>query len=113
MKLTQLQRYTAYCIMLKEAEYGSYKTYLGYRKKYEGFCNMATVILKNHIDPILKDGEMQQTFPELWEKKPIKLYSPEGLWFKDHDWKLRIPLLKQCIEETHPDNPKNKPRHAK
>ena len=90
MKLTKLQRYTAYCILLEEAErpselYGNVTT-------QGGICYMWYLLTG--------DGYLFNRFrtelPELFSKRKI-----EGIYFF-RNWKERIAALKACIEETHP-----------
>ena len=96
MKLNKLQRYTAYCIMLHEITLSN-TTY--------GFCIW--------IDDLFELGEdydekvIKKYFPELWNKKPKKVYREESyaqgcVWFGYDGNKQRTELLKQCIQETHP-----------
>jgi hypothetical protein len=98
MKLNKLERFTAYCILLAEAE-----EILNQRKDFlnngsGGFCDILECILSVDClnNPIEKVG-----LKELAHKKPhnYNLY-----WFSNNigGWKQRIQLLKQCIKETHP-----------
>src|SRR5690348_221917 len=103
MKLTKLQRYTAYCLMLSEIEiYPTNRKYFG-----SGFCWMIFWLFgldddgwnngKQHNGII---DVIELYFPELQAKKPYTC----GAWF-DHNergWEQRAELLKQCIIETHP-----------
>lgn len=100
MKLTKLQRYTAYC-MIEEEILSGYFSY--------GFC----IYIEDMFG--LKDEEIteriiQKYFPELWNKRPKKLYQKEtkilgALWFEPFSLESnsrRKNIIKQCIEETHP-----------
>lgn len=91
MKLTKDQRYTAYCIMLEEAENQS-KTNDGFNSTNHGICYMVSEIFE--LDTYVEDDFMQN-FPELHDKKTIK----EDDWYW-HNWEERIAALKQCIKET-------------
>ena len=94
MKLTKLQRYTLYCILLEEAEdIDFYDDY--------GFCHLIqditglyprwnSVISENHV--LFND-----LCPELSRYRP-----PCFKWYWFNNWDERIKALKQCIEETHP-----------
>lgn len=85
MKLTKLQRHTAYIIMLAESNK------LGY-----GFCWMMLKLFYLTPSEII----IKRYFPELYRKRP-----PGGgrFWFTVNraGWQKRIKLLKQCIEETY------------
>lgn len=96
-KLTKLQRYTAYCCML--AEFDSFYNSCNF------FCTAAMII---GIGGGLDDGVIEKYFPELWEHKPPQYFTAK-CWFSYDDTDKRIAILKQCIEETHPDNPLNSP----
>ena len=96
MKLTKLQRYTLYCILLEEAE-KDYPYYIGefpVGSKENGFCWMYNCITNS--------GELYYDFhlmlPELYEKRTVKLSNR----YYFNSWDERIKALKQCIEETHP-----------
>lgn len=88
MKLTKLQRYTAYCIMLKEAE--SKYSFL----RSTGFCYCVGKLFG--VDGY--DGGYLKIFPELIDKRTTPTQSYH---FMDKD--ERVHAIKQCIEETHPD----------
>lgn len=106
MKLTKLQRYTAYCILLEEAEEkfnsGNYNL---------GLCAITNCLntekgFKNHTG-IDRDIDIRYDLREL-RKILDGLHS--RWWFvgcyafsKDKEgWEERIAALKACIEETHP-----------
>lgn len=98
MKLTKLQRHTAYIIMLREAE-----LFYDFDNDY-GLCKMSYDVLglytycyghKNWIYNI------SNYLPELWAKRLTdSVYSS---WFtKDKKgWDERIKILKQCVKETY------------
>jgi hypothetical protein len=100
MKLTKLQRHTAYILMQDGIE-NDYKMY--------GFC-----IWIQHLFGIVegfhnKETVIRKYFPELWRKRPKAVFQKENenqgcLWFNYYDSKSntkRVELLKQCIEETY------------
>ena len=93
MKLTKLQRHTAYIIMLAEAETDFEEWSMGW-----GLCHLI-----NHVFGLKNIGcfwkfncVIEQYFPELQNKKGFKwpIRNASG-------WQKRIKLLKQCIEETY------------
>ena len=90
MKLTKLQRYTAYCILLEEAERPS--DFWGFVTTDVGFCYIWYTLTG--------DGCLFKRFktelPELFSKRKI-----EGIYFF-RNWKERIAALKACIKETEP-----------
>ena len=96
MKLTKLQRYTLYCILLEEAEKNYQNNYLGdiRRSRDNGFCFMYKMI--THTDDLY--GCMKYMTPELFSKRTT--HSWDVFIFKN--WNERIKALKQCIKETHP-----------
>lgn len=102
MKLTKLQRYTAYCIMLAEAENPTvFIDFTGYKRKTNdcGVCFMASRIFSK--DPTkeiehIEYGTINKMFPEYFKR----FYPLEGS--KIVKWKIRKDLLQQCINETHP-----------
>ena len=88
---TKDQRYTIYCIMLKEAECET-ELYPGL-----GFCLMFQN-LTCECDMYKEDGG-EKNFPEIWERKPKKA----GDYFfptTKKGWEKRKQLLRECIEET-------------
>lgn len=104
MKLTKLQRYTAYCIMLHESEINLKKIISHgqlYIKDSWGFCEMIERLTEGKIGVV--------DLPELLSRKP-KYIEFSGRWwpaiYKDYGaeegWEQRIAALKACIEETHP-----------
>lgn len=82
MKLTKLQRFTAYCIMRKEAEHKSIAT-------AHGFFLMAEIIFgsSHYMDDLI----------ELDNKKKRWVDLPNIAW------KDRANILDECIAETSPD----------
>lgn len=102
MKLTKLQRYTAYCLMLEEAQSPSYfifKNEVDSRLSTDcGLCRLFKVL----FDSGDFYNSPQETLPELYNKMP----NTSSVWFPQdkHGWQQRIALLKQCIIETHPNH---------
>lgn len=96
MKLTKLQRHTAYIIMLSEYETGPYPL------RFNGFCWMIKELFMDQTD---EDNWERNTrfFQELKAKKPKVLETSYGSWFwcNEEGTKKRINILKQCIEETY------------
>ena len=87
MKLTKLQRHTAYIIMLAEAKTGEYYDY--------GMCFM----FAEHFDSSLySDKIFKSMLPELYRKRP----KCNCYWFycNKQGWQQRIELLNQCVIET-------------
>lgn len=95
MKLTKLQRYTLYCILLEEAENINIRN-------SSGLCKLISDVtgwwpyFHDYLD--CTDWiPFEKLAPELF-KYNNDVY---GLyWFAN--WGERIKALKQCIEETHP-----------
>jgi hypothetical protein len=89
MKLTKLQRHTAYIILLAEFEesFG-----------FEFFCDAVYSL----FDWPFGEGTIRDYLPELYRHKPATL-DDSGGWFSDNEdgVNTRIKLLKQCIEETY------------
>ncbi len=55
----------------------------------------------------VSDEELEDTFPELTKRKPDVLAPrTEGGGWPIKDRKVRIEVLKQCIEETNPKSKK-------
>lgn len=102
MKLTKIQRYTAYCILLDEAKNPTrFIDYTGYTRKSNdcGFCFMASrIFAKDILDERthLYYHESKEIFKEYFKRFRILTLS------KHPTWEDRIQILKQCIEETHP-----------
>lgn len=92
MKLTKLQRYTAYCILLEEAENPiRYDGFL-YRSDDLGICYMWFCLTGyNYLYHTFKT-----ILPELYAKR-----KGDGKFYWDN-WGERKEALKQCIIETHP-----------
>ncbi len=100
MKLTKIQRYTCYCIMLSEAEKPtSFVDCTGkYRKSNDcGLCFMASRIFARNIEKVethlsySKSGKLFKEYFKLYNKRVGAI-----------NWAKRIEILKQCIKETHP-----------
>jgi hypothetical protein len=92
MKLTQDERYTAYCIMLQEAERRVYTreecNEAGYTTTdRRGLCKLSRIVIGMRL--------------EEWAVEIVNRYYflHSHIW-EIHDWKPRIELLKQCIIET-------------
>lgn len=102
MKLTKLQRYTAYTLMLTEAQS---KNYIEGRGGYLCLCFLAydlfSLSIHGTVGEETEEDNFKITFPELLNKRPKELYK-DAYWFNPNDHKSRIELLKQCIQETHP-----------
>lgn len=92
MKLTKLQRYTAYCILLEEAENPAY--YDGFVDKSDdwGICYMWLCLTGYEY---LFD-KFKKILPELYTKR-----KGDDTFYWD-TWEERKEALKQCIIETHP-----------
>lgn len=90
MTLTKDERFTAYCIMLAEAEF--------YNPYGWGFCGVARHRLGLEI---YSSDNFRTTLPELFSKRQRPT---NELWFDNNrkGWQKRIELLKTCINETHP-----------
>jgi hypothetical protein len=91
MKLTKLQRYTMYCILLQEME-----------ERPDYICFIWYFMLDERRWLLNKDN-LAYILPELWENRTINdiLTGIGEPWFNDNQ--ERIAALKKCIEETHPD----------
>lgn len=95
MKLTKLQRYTAYCIL--QAEINGYSKEM----RYDGFCNLINSLFGIQLC-ISNDSywkPFRETFPEIVKRATIDIVD-EAFMYKN--WKERKEALKQCILETHP-----------
>ena len=97
MKLTKLQRHTAYIILLAEAEKKMKRRNYG-----DGFCiligttfNRGTILFVNSYISITD-------LKELYLREPDEYYNYYGYWFPQtkEGWQKRIEILKQCIIET-------------
>lgn len=100
MKLNKSQRFTAYCIMLAEAQ-----TNLNFiiDSNY-GFCCLSRHLFA--LYPVTYSAESDQgmwteLYPELFRKRP-KHDRPRWFGINRDGWRKRVNLLKQCIIETHP-----------
>lgn len=91
MKLTKLQRHTAYILMMHELENGA-----------DFLCECAANlnIPKFDWDSKWIDRNFIRILPELYSKKPMNPYSTE-CWFHWSDKKSRKSIIKKCIEETY------------
>lgn len=98
MKLTRLQRYTAYILLLIEAEK---------RVKTHSFNNGLCGILETalYIDGV-GCRTIQRYLPELSNR----LFKRNSRWMSrcvfepnEFGWKQRISMLEKCIQQTHPD----------
>lgn len=97
MKLTKLQRYTAYCILLEEAENPSLFIYpnsingILRKTNVAGLCWMWKMVFG--------DNSLYELFEEMTPELYNKLKSGR---LNFQNWKERKEALKQCIIETHP-----------
>lgn len=91
MKLNKLQRYTAYCIMLKNME--------DYNINF--LCLMSRIF--GYKSSTFKSF-MKKNLPELVQKSPNK--GRNYCWWCATEYEtnieIRMRVLKECIEETHP-----------
>jgi hypothetical protein len=101
MKLTKLQRYTMYCILLQEIE----------ERKVEGSINLGRYYLGSNITGIcdlmahiLEQYEHLFYITEMYGLLELEKFKPldRGCYWVD-SVDERIAALKKCIEETHPD----------
>lgn len=103
MKLTKLQRYTVYCILLEESENPQciewhYVPIIGNISTIsQGFCRMCDMLFGQR-DSDYDFFDMLDFLPEL-KSKGCYNYAT-GMDFID--WKQRIAALKECIKETEP-----------
>lgn len=86
MKLTKLQRFTAYCIMMAWFEENNWRFFCEAMREVFGLPFSSQTI--------------KEYFPELYRKRPTGK-DGEQSWFGNNSPE-RKKLLKQCIEETHP-----------
>lgn len=87
MKLTKLQRYTIYCIMLAE-----------FNEEPDGLCLIWYHIFDErrwHND----DNNLRYILPEIWEKGNKNVWD-RAQWFSSP--LKRLAALEACVEETHP-----------
>lgn len=96
MKLSKIQRYTLYCILLEEAE--TSKAFL--RRTGDGLCHLIETVTNmwptNYYPYLSNSVPFSDIAPELNRYKNMdSIY-----WF--NNWDERIEALKQCIKETHP-----------
>lgn len=93
MRLTKLQRHTAYIILLSEFEYEG-----------EGQIDFFCEAMDKLFDWGFSETPLKEHFPELFIKRP-KTKNGFTAWFEHLSRKggrqRRIELLNQCIEETY------------
>lgn len=96
MKLTKLQRFTAYCIMREEAERPSIVMSGGGPQKSNnnGLCFMITHLFDIYA---YDHSVLKFQLPELYRNSKVP-----GCFFFD-SWEERITALDECIAETSPD----------
>lgn len=85
MKLTKLQRYTTYCILLEKIK------------------SEKCIICCSTFYRITEDDSwrrLHQILPELFSKRTQPVISAFSFWFANT--KESIEALRQCIIETHP-----------
>jgi hypothetical protein len=85
MKLTKLQRYTAYCIIIEEIE----------SRNNEGCCSAYYKITGDE-----SWRKLYNILPELFSKRTRLVVACYSFWFASPE--ERIEALKHCIIETHP-----------
>ena len=88
MKLTKLQRYTAYVILLEE-----------FQQDPDGIC-LVWYHLFGEIRWSLDEDHLGKILPELWGKRTTRIIKDRGSWFGTDE--ERKDALQQCILETHP-----------
>lgn len=99
MKLTKLQRHTAYCIMLREFEEMLLK---GYVDRF-GFCWTVTYLFFDHTETDYWEGNILY-FKEILKHRPDKPYQTfNDLWFDytDTGIRKRIKILKSASKKPH------------
>jgi len=100
MKLTKIQRHTAYIIMRAEFEADKLDFYAS-----DGYCYLLRNTLGLYDSKSGYDDIIKEYLPELQKRKPKHLYNSKvGLWFPSNSiggLQQRIALLDQCIEETY------------
>ncbi len=94
MKLTKLQRYTIYCIMLKDAYSKLSKC------SYFCFCDSFRDLTGIELDNDFMFSNFKLILPELWIKRASGTDENSGYLFTNNI--ERLAALKKCIEETHP-----------
>ena len=94
MKLTKLQRYTAYCILLEECAEGL----IG---GWTGICQISSYVFDIRLLVLQEQGfpTFKKIFPELHSKITRNEFYHAFLF---NNWQERIDALKQCISETEP-----------
>jgi len=102
MKLNKLQRHTAYIIMLSIAE--NRKDYFPISGLYDIYNEMIGELPYCNENKNGRHGKhaFECYLPELWDKRTTDRWLQ--CWFNMSDkynWRKRIELLKQCIEETY------------
>jgi len=91
MKLTKLQRHTAYLILLSEVEVleeGKWNCYV---------CNIAKDVFKWHRH---SENWIRSMIPEFFKHKPSENHHSGG-WFDPEDYNIRKSILNQCIQKTY------------
>lgn len=106
MKLTKLQRYTAYVIMLNEFDSREIINQWG---KFRCICYLAGSLFDLDINGDVgcekSDDSFIDCFPEILKHRPK--YFEHGRWWFTLDeigYEKRREIFRQCILETHPDN---------
>ena len=97
MKLTKLERHTAYILFYEKAKSPTwYRKGLGMCHLIESFCGLHNdgfdSAFWNPYDKIISNY-----FPELQDKQPSYGWPPRD----KEGWKWRRKILQQCIEETY------------
>lgn len=98
MKLTKLQRYTAYCILLAEAENPSTLEHPDFDGEYRQTNESGLCLMWRMIFGTLDLYYYAETLtPELYNNRKHK----DWVW-AFYNWEERISALKACIKETEP-----------
>ncbi len=90
MKLTKLQRYTAYCIMLVELN----------KWGYLGLCSAAGKLELDMPGCLAIDTLLPELRNKLYCISPY--WRRERVFSYETGYNQRVKLLNQCIIETHP-----------
>lgn len=88
MKLTKLQRHTAYIILLYEYE----------TLKFRWLCGTFHSVTDIELDPDFRFTNFKLMLPELWRKR--QKGTDEHSLFLFESYEHRVAALKQCISET-------------
>ena len=97
MRLTKLQRYTAYCIMMAEIEGDQNHV----ENAKHGLCYLVMEVFGDF------NGKYLTPFDEIIKRKPRNL-ADGPYWFErstSFGWSKRIAVLKKAISETEPKYP--------